>query len=147
MLGKAPAKPKEETDCRNRLLSELQVRLQSIGVQAEPEGGYADSTRADIRLSHQDVNVPVEIKRSHSSDLWDAIKNQLISKYARDPGAQGHGIYLVFWFGQDHCHGQRRGGKPSSAAELAERLRSTLTTEQARKITVVVIDVSVPPPN
>ena len=141
-----PWTPKVENLCRDRLLMELQIRLENTSVQALSEATYANDSRADICLSHGDVNVPVEIKRSSHPDLWRAIEDQLIRKYTRDPRA-GHGIYLVFWFGQDHCHGQRRGGKPSSAAELAERLRSTLTTEQARKITVVVIDVSVPPPN
>ena len=91
--------------------------------------------------------MPVEIKRSNHPDLWRAIEDQLIHKYTRDPGAQGHGIYLVFWFGQADCQRHPAGGKPSSAAELAERLRKTLTPEQARKITVVVIDVSDPRPN
>ncbi len=139
--------PKVENHCRDRLLSELQIRLQNVGVQAEPEGTYADDGRADIRLSYQDLNVPVEIKKSSHRDLWRAIEDQLIHKYARNPGAQGHGIYLVFWFGQDCCQRHPAGGKPSSAAELAERLRKTRTPEQARKITVVVIDVSNPRPN
>ena len=143
----APWTSKVENHCRDRLLSELQIRLQNVGVQAQPEGTYADDGRADIRLSYQDLNVPVEIKKSSHRDLWRAIEDQLIGKYARDPGTQGHGIYLVFWFGQHDCQRHPAGGKPSSAAELAERLRKTLTPGQARKITVVVIDVSDPRPN
>ena len=143
----ASGTPRVENHCRDRLLSELQIRLQNVGVQAEPEGTYADDGRADIRLSYEDLNVPVEIKKSSHRDLWRAIEDQLIGQYTRDPGAQGHGIYLVFWFGQAYCQRHPAGGKPSSAAELAERLRSTLTPEQARKITVVVIDVSDPRPN
>ena len=142
-----PWTPKVENLCRDRLLSELQIRLENKSVQALPEATYANDSRADICLSHGDVNVPVEIKRSNHPDLWRAIEDQLISKYTRDPGAQGHGIYLVFWFGQHRCQRHPAGGKPSSAAELAERLRKTLTPEQARKITVVVIDVSDPRPN
>ena len=143
----ASGTPRVENHCRDRLLSELQIRLQNVGVQAEPEGTYADDGRADIRLSYQDLNVPVEIKKSSHRDLWRAIEDQLIGQYTRDPGAQGHGIYLVFWFGQAYCQRHPAGGKPSSAAELAERLRETLTPEQARKITVVVIDVSDPRSN
>ena len=33
--------------------------------------------------------------------LWTAVRNQLLAKYARDPSADGFGIYLVIWFGQD----------------------------------------------
>ena len=142
-----PWTPKVENLCRDRLLSELQIRLENKSVQALPEATYANDSRADICLSHGDVNVPVEIKRSNHPDLWRAIEDQLIHKYTRDPGAQGHGIYLVFWFGQAYCQRHPAGGKPSSAAKLAERLRETLTPEQARKITVVVIDVSDPRPN
>ena len=88
----------------------------------------------------------MEIKKSSSRDLWRAIRNQLIAKYARDPGAGGYGIYLVFWFGNDPepCQMPESGPRPKSAAELEARLRDTLTREEARLISVCVIDVSMP---
>ena len=139
-----PWKPKDENLCRDRLLSELQIRLEQVGVHADPEVVYANDGRADIRVSCQGFKVPVEIKKSNSKDLWRAIQRQLVERYATDPGAQGHGIYLVFWFGRDHCHGHRSGCRPRDAADLEERLVKTLTPNGARKVTVVVIDVSRP---
>ena len=140
----SPWEPKDENLCRDRLLSELQIRLERMDVQAAPEGVYANDGRADIRVSRQDFNVPVEIKRSSNRELWRAIQDQLVERYAIDPGAQGHGIYLVFWFGRDHCQRHPSGGRPRDAADLEGQLRKTLTSDQARKITVVVIDVSRP---
>lgn len=72
--------------------------------------------------------------------------------YTRDPGAGGYGIYLVFWFGRDHCQTPESGRRPQDAAELAERLRETLSRdeasrEEARKISICVVDVSPPPPS
>lgn len=95
-------KPKPENECRNALLSDLQQRLEKLGVDAQPEGNYADEKRADIQISFGGgtrFNVPVEIKKDSHIDLWHAIHEQLIPRYVRDPGADGYGIYLVFWFG------------------------------------------------
>ena len=88
--------------------------------------------------------MPVEIKKSDHRNLWSAIRNQLIKKYTRDPGAGGHGIYVVFWFGKEHCQSPESGTRPGSAAELEERLRDTLSPEETRKIRICVIDVAEP---
>ena len=63
-------------------------------------------------------------------------------KYTRDPGADGYGIYLVFWFGAEGCQMPPSGKRPSSAHELQERLLDTLSAEEKFKISICVIDVS-----
>ena len=141
-----PQDPRPEDSCRDALLSNLQHRLLRRGIDAQPEGRYADDKRADIRVSCNGFNVPVEIKKSCHRDLWSAIENQLVAKYVRDPGTDGHGIYVVFWFGHtEHCR-PRPGttGVPRSAADLEERLRESLSEETRRKISVCVIDVANP---
>ena len=139
-------KPRHEDDCRDALLSDLQTRLHPLGIGAAPEGRYADEKRSDVRVSFRGFNVPVEIKKSGSRDLWSAIQNQLIAKYTRDPDAAGYGIYLVFWFGNepDPCQMPESGSRPRSAGELEACLRGTLSAEEARLISVCVIDVSRP---
>jgi len=139
--------PRHEDDCRDALLSDLQQRMNRLGIDAAPEGHYAESKRADIRVSHDGFNVPVEIKKSTSRDLWSAVRRQLIPRYVRDPGAGGCGIYLVFWFGIEPvpCQPPESGPRPDSAAELEERLRGTLSPEEARLISICAIDVSRPP--
>ena len=137
-----PSKPMHEDHCRDRLLSDLQTRVEPLGIDAAPEGRYADERRSDIRVSYGGFNVPVEIKKSDHRNLWSAIRNQLIAKYTRDPGTGGYGIYLVFWFGKERCQSPESGPRPSSAAELEKRLRDTLSPEEARMIGICVIDVS-----
>ena len=138
--------PQHEDDCRDALLSDLEARLRPLGVDAVPEGRYADAKRSDIRVSYEGLNVPVEIKKSSHRDLWSAIQNQLIAKYARNPRAGGYGIYLVLWIGNEptHCQMPESGTRPRNAADLEDRLRGTLTPEEARLISVCVIDVSRP---
>ena len=106
--------------------------------------GTADDKRSDIRLSFDSFNVPVEIKRSCHLDLWTAMRNQLLVKYARDPGADGFGIYLVFWFGQDcRCKPTAlKGWVPADADELEARLTEQLSGPERSRILVCVIDVS-----
>ena len=144
--NRRPSSPKHEDDCRDALLSDLQQRMSRLGIDAAREGHYAESNRSDIRVSHGDFNVPVEIKKSSHRDLWSAIRNQLIAKYTRDPGAAGYGIYLVFWFGNEPklCQMPESGPRPKSAAALEERLRGKLSPEEARLISVRVIDVARP---
>ena len=134
--------PRHEDDCRDALLSDVRYKLRPLGIEAEPEARCADAKRSDIRVSFGGFNVLVEIKKSIHRNLWSAIRNQLIAKYTRDPTAGGCGIYLVFWFGKGLCQPPESGSRPSTASELDERLRDTLTPEEARLISVCVIDVA-----
>ena len=138
-----PTKSKPENDCRDAVLSDLRHMLPE-GVDAQPEGEYANDKRADIRASYAGFNVPVEVKKNEHRDLWTAMHRQLIKLYTADPSTGGFGIYLVFWFGSQCTQPPPEGDRPTSIGELQERLQATLTTEQARKISVCVIDVSKP---
>ena len=135
--------PKHEEQCRDALLSDLRAQLPA-GVDAQPEGQYANDKRSDIRVAYQDHEVPVEIKRSQHRQLWSAARDQLIGKYTSDPATGGYGIYLVFWFGRDGVPPPPEGSMPEDPEELHVRLESTLTEAERRKISVVVIDVSRP---
>ena len=135
-------KPKIEDRCRDTLLSHLRLLLPK-GVDAQPEGQYANDKRSDIRVAFASAfHVPVEIKKNDHAGLWSAIKDQLINLYASDPDTDGHGIYLVFWFGTEFTKLPPDGNRPENPDELKEQLLTTLSTEERRKITVCVIDVS-----
>lgn len=141
-----PKTPKPEDACRDALLSALEQALAPLEVEATAEGRYADDKRSDIRLSVPGYNVPIEIKRSCHDDWWSAIKTQLIAKYTRDPGSDGYGIYLVFWFGEvEGCRPKPASGrKPKSPDALQQALLDSLSDSERRKISVCVIDVSTP---
>jgi len=86
----------------------------------------------------------VEIKRSTDRKLWSAFRSQLIKKYVRDPGTDGHGIYLVLWFGNKGVPMPPSGARPQSAQELEKRLQDSLSLDERLKISIVVIDVARP---
>lgn len=138
-----PATAKHENSCRDSLLQALQQRLPAE-VDAVPEGAYAADRRADIRVSGGAFNVPIEIKKNCAVDLWSALRAQLIERYTTDPETCGHGILVVLWFGEDTTTRPPDGNSPTTAAELAERLEKALTPDEARKVSVVVIDVTKP---
>ena len=142
LRGQSPS-PKHEDDCRDALLSDLQQRLPQ-GVDAQPEGHYANDKRADIRVSYGGFQVPVEVKKNTHRDLWRAVRDQLMAKYASDPETDGYGIYLVFWFGKKYTQPSPSGKRPANAEKLKERLEKTLSADERRKISVCVIDVSKP---
>ena len=143
-----PQNPKPEPGCRDMLLSDLRLKLErvevNVKIDAQPEGRYAEDKPADVSVTYGDFNVPVEIKKSSHRDLWRAIREQLITQYTRDPGADGYGIYLVFWFGAKDCQMPPSGKRPTSAHELRERLLDTLSPDEKFKISICVIDVSKP---
>ena len=141
--------PRPENACRDTLLYDLRQVLAPLGIEAVKESSYADDRRADIRLSvpgPAGYNVPIEIKRSCHRKLWSAIHTQLIADYTREPGADGYGVYVVFWFGEaEGCRPTPRSGpKPKSATELRHALLDSLSDLERRKISVCVIDVSKP---
>lgn len=134
--------PKPENSCRDALLSDLRQILPK-GVDAQPEGAYANDRRSDIRVTYRDFHVPVEAKRSNHRDLWSAIRRQLIDQYVSDPATAGYGIYLVFWFGTPDTPRPPGGGAPPDSPDaLREQLEATLTEDERRRISVRVIDVS-----
>ena len=139
--GQIPT-PKHEDRCRKALLSDLQQLLPQ-GADAQPEGQYANDKRADIRVSYEDFQVPVEIKKNMHRDLWSACKDQLIKLYTSAPDTDGYGIYLVFWFGKEYTQASEEG-RPANPEGLKKRLEATLSPDEARKISVCVIDVSRP---
>ena len=137
-----PLEPKHEDRCRDALLSHLRDRLPT-GVDAQPEGQYADDNRSDIRVSYgAEFNVPVEIKKDRHRNLWSALRDQLIAQYTSDPETGGHGVYLVLWFGGANIPPPPQGRRPTGPAELRLRLEEQLTEAERRRIAVRVIDVS-----
>ena len=137
-----PESPKIEDHCRDALLSDLKNLLKPIGVDAQREGQYANDRRSDIRVSYGTFNVPVEIKRDRHRELWSALRDQLMAKYTIDPATGGYGIYLVFWFGDGKVQSSPSGPRPSNPQELREWLEASLTEDERRRITVLVVDVS-----
>lgn len=143
--GKEPVKPHHEDLCRNAFLSDLESALKRFDVDSKPEGIHPDRRRADIELTHpQAGEIPIEVKRSNSRDLWSAIRNQLIPRYTRMPESNGHGIYLVFWFGKEHCQRAPNEKQPEKACELQKMLEGSLSEAESRKVSICVVDVASP---
>ena len=84
----------------------------------------------------------MEIKRDQDPRLWSALRDQLIAQYASGLGTGGHGVYLVFWFGDGKVQPPPQGRRPTGPAELRQRLEEQLTELERRRIAVRVIDVS-----
>lgn len=138
-----PTDPRPENNCRDTLLDDLRHRRPDE-VDVQPEGQYADDRRSDIRIACRNFQVPVEIKKDSHRDVWSALQNQLIERYTRDPETGEYGIYLLFWFGKEKSQSPPFGIRPADAKDMKEKLEAPLLPDQARKISVCVIDVSRP---
>ena len=140
-----PDSSKPEESCRDAILDLLRNELPS-GVTAEPERSYAAGTRADITVSIGDFNIPIELKKDTNDRLWSGLRDQLIDQYTKDPATNGHGIYVPLWFGLEDpkITPPPTGHRPTTAEELQQRLEKELTPDEARKISVIVLDVTKP---
>jgi hypothetical protein len=141
-----PTKPRIENECRDHLLERLQDRLKRYRIAAAiPEARRAEETRVDmLMLTGAGRNLPVEAKRHYHPDIWTAASTQL-QGYAAAEGADGHGIYLVFWFGNEATPTPARpdGSEgPRSARELEALLATDLGPDLGPRTDVVVFDVS-----
>lgn len=143
-----PTAPLVEEECRDRLLERIRDRLVPHKITtALPEARRGQKTRADIVILSGAGNLPIECKRHHHPDLWTAASTQL-NGYAASPGADGFGIYLVFWFGLDVAATPRRpngAAAPASAAELHDFLIEHLPQPMRARTAVLVLDVSAQP--
>ena len=145
-----PAEPLPENECSRILADRLAtvLRTQRI-IAARPEAQYAQGKRADIECSIGQMNIPIEAKGQWHRHLWTAAQDQLAARYARDPGAQGYGIYVVYWFGLDvdQRYAPRpgpNGENPQTAEELKQALEAQLPAELRGRISIVVLDLSLP---
>ena len=146
--NKIPTGKREENLCRDILLTRLRAHFAStrFGIDCHPEGDYANDKRADIRLSYRnEFELPIEIKRDDNRSLWTSLRAQLIGQYTISPKANGHGVYLVLWFGNNDLPRVKDGGKkPDSPEHLQARLEAQLDPAERRRIFVRVLDVSWP---
>ena len=141
--------PQHEEKCRDLFLSDLQLLFSSNHFDARPEVRCSKEKRTDIMVFYRDselsCNVPIEIKRNKSRELWSGMRQQLIESYAQDLGADGHGIYLVFWFGSKSTWPHpERGEKPKTPAKLQALLEQSIDNEERKRISVCVVDCTGP---
>ncbi len=134
------AKPEES--CRDALAFLLRERLKPYSITCDTEAHHVHNKRSDIWCVYSSYGIPIEIKQDKHRDLWRAMTDQLMAKYSIDPRAQGHGIYVVLWFGATQIPPPPSGAKPRTPEELARRLQEQLTPEQRRLVSVYVLDCS-----
>jgi len=139
-----PTEPRHEEVCRNTFSDQLRVRLERFGIGCLPETQHVDGKRSDVWCTAGLQGVPIEVKKDHHQELWTATKGQLMARYASDPRAKGRGIYVGFWFGQPSRIPVSPGGvRPETPQELETMLKTGLTEDELRAITIHVIDCSV----
>ena len=138
--------PKPEESARDALIDILRPLMCPLGMRVEPEGHMPRDKRADIVMSLPGMTLSVELKRDYHPELWTAAENQLERWYTRHPESLGHGIYGVFWYGEQRPENMRKppdgAARPAGAAALQAMLEARIPPDKREKIRVVVLDVS-----
>lgn len=136
--------PYDEERCRDHLLELL--RQGSDEVNYTPETHVADDKEVDITCAVGALRLPIEIKGQWHKNVWTAADAQLDRLYTPDWQAEGHGIYLVLWFGkQKTSKALKTLGKghptPTTAEEMQQMLTAQSNAAQSGRVAVVVLDV------
>jgi hypothetical protein len=140
-------KPKDETICSALLADDLQHRLRPVGLTVTIEHHMVDQKRCDIVvLNGPDMLLPIEVKHHYHEELWTACLTQLDRLYTTDFNADGKGIYIVLWSGEEIGEKMKKIPKnltrPSNAMELKSALESMIPVEDRNRLRVMVIDIS-----
>lgn len=140
-----PERPKIENDCRGVILDWLRPMLEPRGITAEPEAHAAGEKRVDIRTTVCGIGtLPTEMKRDSNAEIWTGMEDQLVARYTNDPKTEGHGIFVVFWFGNGKVAAPPKElgiPKPQTPQELIAALEAI---KPDPRIEVRILDVSQP---
>lgn len=138
-----PTTPKVEESGRHALVTLLKPRLEPFGLNVEPEALMSARKRVDIAVLGAGIKTVVEVKLSHSPDLWKAMETQLDALYTRDPATKGFGILLVLWFGGRSSKRVTKRKSDGWIARSASDLEAEIAAQnRSSKLSVIVIDVS-----
>jgi hypothetical protein len=142
--------PHYEERCRDYLLGLL--RQGAVGITLEPETHVARDKEVDISCSTGIMRMPIEVKGQWHAELWHGADEQLDALYTPDWRADGRGIYLVLWFGDQHTPNKaltspgRGKARPSTPNQLREMLSSGSRAVQDGRVVVFVLDLTRPRP-
>jgi hypothetical protein len=136
-----------ENDCRDLLLDRLRERLALQDILVSREKTAAQDKRADacaeFMRDGKRIALPIEVKKANHDKLWTAWRDQLQRYYTNDPDADGHGLYLVLWFGQKVAT-HPEGLKPQGAAHLQSLIEQRIPEQDRSRLAVRVLDLSWP---
>jgi hypothetical protein len=138
--------PVEEERCRDHLIGLL--RQEPDGIAFEPEVHVANDKRVDIACSVGRLRMPIEIKGQWHKDLWQGADIQLDARYANDWRAEGRGIYLVLWFGEQLLENKRLKSQgreavcPGTPGELQNLLTASSQSAREGRVVVFVLDLT-----
>ena len=138
--------PHNEEWCRDHLL--LLLRQTCRDVTLTPEVHIGGDKEVDIGCAVGMLKMPIEIKGQWHRDLWHAADSQLDKLYSQDWCAEGHGIYLVLWFGHQDKPSKRlrtpgpKRTTPTTQRDLQQMLTSSSQAALDGRLKVVVMDLS-----
>jgi len=120
--------PKDENKCRDAFVNLLNKDF----VYSIHREVYISNDRVDFEVNSKfnDWKVRVECKKDKHSEIFKAVKNQLIENYLENK-LVNYGIYLVFYFGD----------RKKSIEYIKEKIIKNIPIEWKDKVEVKIIDL------
>lgn len=140
--------PHGENYCRDRIAFALGPYLERYNIRAHTEGTMQNNTRCDLLCTHDQIDVPIEIKGQWHNEIWKAAETQL-GDYQKHYRSNGRGIYVVLWFGyakngKKNPYGGTVTKPPRTLSSMEEMLAKTYDdiTDMTK---IFVLDLEKPP--
>lgn len=154
---KANARPKEETEISDFIMTFLKDALVGRGIVANREVQIRPGAKPDILVTalpgkagrpETAFNVVLEVKGCWHPEVDGAIKTQLAARYLPS-NLSRHGLYIVVWFDPDQwdTSDRRRSAVSGTSMEaLRKGLDKTAETLSTQDLTIrsVVLDATLP---
>ncbi|WP_376960692.1 hypothetical protein ABNQ39_22410 [Azospirillum sp. A26] len=136
----------DENTARNRIVDRLHGRMIALGLSVVIERHMSGGNRCDITASAtiEGTNrlLVIEVKGQWNKELYTAASAQLNQRYAIHPDAAKQGVYLALWFGNGEKVAGLSNSTIATAAELKDKIISTMSEDLQSRIDVVVLDLS-----
>lgn len=140
--------PYDEERCRDHLVGLLREGANANEITYEVEAHVAADKEVDVACAVGTLRLPIEVKGQWHNHLWVAADRQLDRLYTPDWRADGHGIYLVLWFGDSVQENKAltspgRGiQRPMTPEALRSQLIERSKAAQSGRVAIVVLDLS-----
>ena len=129
-----------------RIVNQLQLQFNALGLTTEIEDEMVDQKRCDITIQHNIGGrirlLVVEVKGQWHKDIFTAAGEQLEERYMGHPNAEDQGVYLALWYGPDVLVANVKNTALKSALDLKQSIESYISDALLKRIDVVVLDLS-----
>ncbi len=136
----------DENTATKRIVNQLQLKCKSLGLPITIEPQLANNKRCDFtvrcNIDGSEKMLVVEVKGQWNNELYTAAAEQLSERYSIHPNAEGQGVFLVLWFGENEKIAGPNSKDINTPEQLKDKIIKEMPPELHDLIDVVVMNLA-----